>query len=74
MTADPPARLQHAREQLELLRSYGTDGGQRGAQARAEIDAAEAELDASAGAGASAEAIGTAEPAARTRSRRGKED
>lgn len=42
--SDPDARLQHAREQLELLRSYGNDGDWRGDQARAEIEAAQADL------------------------------
>lgn len=43
---DPLARQQHAEEHLALLRSYGNDGGSRGAQARAEITAARAELTA----------------------------
>ena len=41
---DAQERLDHARDQLALLRSYGNDGGLRGAQARAELAAAEAEL------------------------------
>ena len=42
----PSERLQRARDQLALLKSYGNDGGIRGDQARAEIADAQAELDA----------------------------
>lgn len=63
--SDPLDRLERAREQLELLRSYGNDSDWRGDQARGDIAAAEAEL-------AAAEPDPPAEPEQPPLRRRGK--